>query len=723
MLGFKQIALALLSIAACAACGGAPPPQPAKPVSPGPGADPELEVPDAIPGSQRGAWEARLFALSDAAKTRVPLRDRLAESIAASFEATPEDKLSKRVELFREGMSLNAPADFADGDVAPALAPLAKWVVARYERRGDEVMVLAGLRYLALVEPGDARHGERFLELAEWSEGVRETIPDRLESRASTADLYLRVARLVPDREIVERAAEHLVGWNAAYMARIEDAGADLWGLPPFALREAEKIPVFLAYVFFLNGDATRAAPWIRKLKSDVRSQRAFEELLDGLGEGGEDAGERYFTLAQLFGSFDPGTGQFVVGDPMAGLRACLLARRAEPSPRYPMCVGQFFELLDRPESAVPFYVEAARLAPDESTYLGVTARVRNALSRVHMLERVEEAEAVIRIADELVDSVLALEDVEDESLYQVTAQLLNLSGEVEYADGRIERAIAHFSRACEVWPSDAGPVFRLAEIREMLGEPGAAMRDIETAIARAKKAGGMEAEYWPARAYELRGRIREGEGDAPGAAADFRRALSIWEKADLPLDYAAEIALRRGIALDHLGDEKGALEWMRRAIGLDPENRSVYGAAFSFLFARGRLDSAAELFQIAFNQDRLGAMWKIYFALWIDGLARRQGRTNELARNYLAHADGDTWQDDLARHLSGRIDAAELRRRAGNNGQRVEADFYAGLRLLGDGKGDLARPLFERVIDSKLMGFFEYPMARVLLAEKSAGR
>jgi tetratricopeptide (TPR) repeat protein len=723
MLGFKRIALLLAAAAACFACAHAQVAPKAPSASSRRGTDPELKVPDAISAAQRGTWEARLYALSDGAKTRTSLRDRLADSVAASFDATPEDKLSKRLELFREGMSLNAPSDFAKGDVAPALAPLARWAIARYERRGDEVVVLAGLRYLAMVEPKDVRHQERFVELAEWSEGVRKTIPDSLESQASTADLYLRAARLVPDREIIERAAEHLVNWNAAYMARVEDSGADLWGMPPFALREAEKIPVFLAYVFFLNGDVTRATPWIRKLKSDVRSQAAFEELLGGI-EKGEDVGDLYFTLAQLFGSYDPGTGQFVVGDPMAGLRACLLARRfGEPTPRYPMCVGQFFELLDRPESAVPFYVEAARLSPDESTYIGVTARVRNALNRVHMLERIEEAEGVIEIADELVESVLALKDVEDDTLYQVTAELLNLSGEVEYADGRIDRAVAHFSRASEVWPTDAGATFRLAEIREMLGDPVAALRDLDAVIARAGKAGGMDAEYWPARAFELRGKISADKGDDAAATADFRRALAIWEKADLPLDYAAEIALRRGMALDYLGDEKGALEWMRRAIGLDPENRATYGAAFSFLFARGRLDAAAELFQVAFNQDRLGAMWKIYFALWVEGMARRQGRSIELARNYLSHADGDTWQDDLARYFSGRIDGAELERRAQNNGQKVEADFYAGLRLLGDGKRGQADPLLRKVIDSKLMGFFEYPMARVLLAEKPAGR
>lgn len=713
---YKRILACACALAAACGCGARPPAPAAAGGGKGGAATAPLVIPEKIPDAARGAWEARLFLMPDDAEQRPLLRDRLAESVAASFEAVPEAKAQKRLELFREGLSLHASADFERGDLATALAPAARWIVARYERRGDEVVVLAGLKYLALVEPGDPRHEEAFAGLAEWSERARGTIPDPLEARASIADMYLRVVRLVPERGLCERAAERLVAWNAEYASRLEAEGADEWGLSPFAFREAEKIPIYLTYVFFLSGDATRAGPWIDRLRGGGRSLDAFRELLGNLGKGGE-IGDAYFTLAQLFGSEDAETRLFSVGDPLAGLRACVLARRlGERSPRYPLCVGQFFELMGRPESAAPFYVETARVSPDESTYTGVAARLRFALNRVHALERLREAEEVIALADGLVADILALEGVEDETLYRVTAELLRLAGEVEYADGRIEKSIAHFAKAGEVFPGDVGAVFRLAEIRAMRGESDAALALAEEALERAEGAGGAEESYWPARAYELRGEIREGRGDAAGAAADYRKALGIWEKGELPLDFAAESALRRGMALDRLGDLAASREWLRRAVGLDPENRSTYGTAFSFLFLRGRLDTAEELFEIAFNQDRIGPMWKIYFALWVEGLARREGRSVELARNYLAHADADTWQDDLARFASGRIDAEELGRRAANPGQRVEADFYVGLRLLGEGRAADARPRLEKVIASGLMGFFEYPMARALL-------
>ena len=55
-------------------------------------------------------------------------------------------------------------------------------------------------------------------------------------------------------------------------------------------------------------------------------------------------------------------------------------------------------------------------------------------------------------------------------------------------------------------------------------------------------------------------------------------------------------------------------------------------------------------------------------------------------------------------------------RKRATNLGQRVEVDYYAALKLLADEKKADAKPMLEQVIESDLMGFFEYRMARELL-------
>ena len=115
--------------------------------------------------------------------------------------------------------------------------------------------------------------------------------------------------------------------------------------------------------------------------------------------------------------------------------------------------------------------------------------------------------------------------------------------------------------------------------------------------------------------------------------------------------------------------------------------------------------------------QDRIEAMWKIYFSLWMEGFSRRKsGKSFDLARGYLEQSDGKSWQDDLARFFSGRITADKLRGRAANVGQNVETDFYVSVKLLSDGKKSDATPLLRKVLDSDLMGFFEYPMARALL-------
>ena len=129
------------------------------------------------------------------------------------------------------------------------------------------------------------------------------------------------------------------------------------------------------------------------------------------------------------------------------------------------------------------------------------------------------------------------------------------------------------------------------------------------------------------------------------------------------------------------------------------------------------RLEEAKEFYRLAFNQDRIEAMWKIYFSLWMEGFSRRKsGKSFDLARGYLEQSDGKSWQDELARFFSGRITADKLRGRAANVGQNVETDFYVSVMLLSNGKKSDATPLLRKVLDSDLMGFFEYPMARALL-------
>ena len=133
-----------------------------------------------------------------------------------------------------------------------------------------------------------------------------------------------------------------------------------------------------------------------------------------------------------------------------------------------------------------------------------------------------------------------------------------------------------------------------------------------------------------------------------------------------------------------------------------------------------GDLEKAKGYYQLAFNQDQLDPMWKIYFSLWVEGLSLRiAGESFGLARGYLEDADGDSWQSKLAMFFTGRMDARSLREAAENKGQEVEADYYEALLLLTRKKTSEAKVLLDEVIASDYVAFFEYKMARELLRHK----
>jgi lipoprotein NlpI len=132
------------------------------------------------------------------------------------------------------------------------------------------------------------------------------------------------------------------------------------------------------------------------------------------------------------------------------------------------------------------------------------------------------------------------------------------------------------------------------------------------------------------------------------------------------------------------------------------------------------RLDDAVEFYRLSYTQDRIAEMWKIYYSLWIEGLSRRKGKGSvDLAKGYLESSNGESWQDSLAKYFCGKITLDQLRKLAKNNGQNVEVDYYGAVLAIADGKNAEAKQMLAKVIDSNLLGFFEYRMARALLRDE----
>jgi lipoprotein NlpI len=69
-----------------------------------------------------------------------------------------------------------------------------------------------------------------------------------------------------------------------------------------------------------------------------------------------------------------------------------------------------------------------------------------------------------------------------------------------------------------------------------------------------------------------------------------------------------------------------------------------------------------------------------------------------------------------LARYGRGQLQFEELIARANDRGERAEAYFYEGLKRWRLGDIEQAKKLMHKVLDTEMMGFFEYDMALAYL-------
>jgi len=113
----------------------------------------------------------------------------------------------------------------------------------------------------------------------------------------------------------------------------------------------------------------------------------------------------------------------------------------------------------------------------------------------------------------------------------------------------------------------------------------------------------------------------------------------------------------------------------------------------------------------------------KVYASLWIVDLTRRGSSAPDAgALAYLRTIAGRkillrppraaAWYTELARYAVGQMDYPTLLTKADTSGKRAEAYFYEAMRRLSSGKREEAHDLWSKVVETKMMSFFEFEMA-----------
>ncbi|MEZ4336482.1 MAG: tetratricopeptide repeat protein [Sandaracinaceae bacterium] len=215
--------------------------------------------------------------------------------------------------------------------------------------------------------------------------------------------------------------------------------------------------------------------------------------------------------------------------------------------------------------------------------------------------------------------------------------------------------------------------------------------------------------------------------GQEQQARRMYRQALEIWDGLLEGLRGPSRAAplVRRGILLSRLGDAAASTEAFEAAIEAAPTFREPYATILAHLVVSApNLPLAQTVLRRAQFQLHLEPEWKVYFALWVQTIAGRASSQPERDVGLLLGdlADGDDWSNRLAAFGDRSLPYPDLRGHASTPGQRAEADFYEGARRLADGDEAGARELFEQVLASGMVFFYEYTMAQELLRNMGSG-
>ncbi len=408
-------------------------------------------------------------------------------------------------------------------------------------------------------------------------------------------------------------------------------------------------------------------------------------------------------------------------------------------------CLGQLALTAKRTLLALRHFAAAIRVNPGyrkawdvyAATYLDRLMsllgqeRLDQVRREVTFLERVHRAAAAWWVSHPLKSSL---------------ADVYFMLGRGLFNEGHIAEAVTTLRKALQIKPTPQVQT-QLAEIAFWRGRFEVSIGRLNAVLKHLKGSFGWRA-YWEFRTAPLKAQARRRlasqlrakaglTGDRRLADRIRRRAKTEEASAQLLENRAlrsgqfllralrsprlqAEVLVIVGRMLHDSGRRQLALRSFDAALDRAPKRSGTYVDVISFLVMRGYFDQALDAYHRALARSEISVYLKAYCTFWILDLGRRARVDPErlgLAEVFLKHLKGNQWYHQLARFHLGRATYAELKPKAKTKGQRAELDFYHSMRLVRQGKKAAARRLWQKIVDSEMMAFFEYKMVRRYLS------
>lgn len=711
--GWRAAWLGLLLVG----CGGRQLPAPQVPPIQGvPEQVDELTYSDALRSFHR---------LPDSDKRRAEVRRRLLAYLGErSAEVVEAEDFEAAVELLKTTTGLFRPRELAE-HMPEHAGSLAKLIRTKGEPRGDEARVLSALWILGRLDPDNKALALEYERLRRWSDEARRDLPGATEHLDGLITVLEGHANLTPSPEVLATLVD-------LYMERrrklVELLGPD-GRRPPepgrisfqeyrSATLNLGRAPLDIAGVYLAHDDPERALSRLRTMESVTGLEPRIRTALEVMVSGEPEATDAMLALARAFRESD--------ADEVAR-EVCRRGARVSPGDaRFPQCLGRIAAALDDYAGATKDYAAAIQLAPADRALYDEALEVLANMIRAGLFDTdATQTRVLAKEAEEILQERVRRWPDSPPPLAPEDLQLA--VGMAELSAGNAERASEHL-KASLAARENAAALVQLGLLKARMGDVEAGEGLLRRALDMSSQRNANESKQ-RAQFLEYLGDVLRSSPRASQSARLYTEALSLWDKlVDSFADGAARAFAhtRRGVLLQRLGRDKEAHEAFEKAMVASPGRRETYAQILAHLVvSEPRPEMAAGILRRAQRQLTLDPEWKTYFALWVQTIRARakMAKDGEVHALLTRLARSEAWWGRLAQFGTGTIDHDQLTRYAVGRGEKTEAHFYEAARRLAAGDMDGARKLFEAVIETRMVSFYEYQMAQELLLLDRAGK
>jgi tetratricopeptide (TPR) repeat protein len=615
----------------------------------------------------------------------------------------------------RYALSLFSPQDLTSVGPQPQLANLAHRVYGDASRRGDEVPSLLALAVEQRFAPTQQRERAvaKWKELEEWLVRGGPFSDEPMLRHDQLERALEEVAAGFPSPFVVQRLADlYVARYEAAVRARSHGREAGT-----ASLKRIEITGYLLMRLYLRADDPDGAIEALGRVELDMPVAKLREVLQDAMRP--RRSARALLSLAEQFVP-EPGSDPSLSYVQQGWAIVDNLSRRAlERHPKDAYVHLMRARTLDR-EGLLEASIVHLRQTIDlkEDVFEAWEQLARQEYAHLSRLSERNPKAADQRLGELEQFHRRAVKLWRDRPLSPGLPAAYYVVAEGMYQGGHVQRAQQLLTKSLDIEPN--------ASTLDLLGTIALKRRQFPAARSRYEALGDLAFDgeltqlQWEARARQQLGEIARQEGDDIASSKYFREALRFTNELLARLvspGARADRLVERGKLLFWLGDVELAMEDFEDAIGLAPASPKSFADPLLQLVAHGYYDEAMQIFRRARGQGELSDSLKVYFALWMHELALQQGRTPDPdVMDTLAEYRGGGWAGRLARHARGTVSFDDLLAAASDDGERAEARFYEGLKQWRGGAAADGKRLMQQVLDSDMMGFFEYDLALLYL-------